>query len=77
MFEVQPFGEIETARLVLRPTAVADAGRFHSIQSNRNVTRMLSMATFPQHSTREQIAIYLTSALSDRHGLKSRSKIAI
>lgn len=34
-------------RLVLRPTAPADARRFFEIQSNWNVTRMLRLAPWP------------------------------
>jgi [ribosomal protein S5]-alanine N-acetyltransferase len=42
-----PRQEIRTRRLTLRPTSVEDAARFHAIQSNWNVTRMLRMASFP------------------------------
>ena len=38
---------LTTARLVLRPSAAADAARAFAIQSNWNVTRMLRMASFP------------------------------
>ncbi|UYN94495.1 MAG: GNAT family N-acetyltransferase [Enhydrobacter sp.] len=38
---------LQTARLVLRPTAARDAGRAFEIQSDWNVTRMLAMAGFP------------------------------
>jgi [ribosomal protein S5]-alanine N-acetyltransferase len=39
--------QLNTARLLLRPTDVADADRALEIQSDWNVTRMLSMANFP------------------------------
>lgn len=39
---------LRTARLTLRPFAVADAERVLEIQSNWNVTRMLRMAPSPQ-----------------------------
>jgi len=38
---------LTTARLLLRPTVVSDAGRAFDIQSDWNVTRMLRMARFP------------------------------
>ncbi len=38
---------METARLRLRPTSAADAGRAWEIQSDWNVTRMLSNAAYP------------------------------
>ncbi len=42
-----PRRSIETARLRLRPTSTADAERAFEIQSDWNVTRMLSNATYP------------------------------
>ncbi|NLS17451.1 GNAT family N-acetyltransferase [Rhizobium sp. P40RR-XXII] len=42
-----PRSPIQTARLLLRPTSAADAGRALEIQSDWNVTRMLSNATYP------------------------------
>lgn len=42
-----PRVSIGTARLRLRPTSAADAGRAFEIQSDWNVTRMLSNATYP------------------------------
>ena len=42
-----PRGQIETERLVLRPTSPADAERAFAIQSDWEVARMLRMATFP------------------------------
>ncbi len=39
--------EIRTSRLTLRRLTVADVPRLHEIQSNWNVTRMLSLASFP------------------------------
>ncbi len=42
-----PRKAIATDRLTLRPTSGTDADRAFEIQSDRDVTRMLSMATFP------------------------------
>jgi [ribosomal protein S5]-alanine N-acetyltransferase len=42
-----PPRSIRTDRLVLRPTRAADADRVFEIQSDWDVTRMLSMASFP------------------------------
>jgi RimJ/RimL family protein N-acetyltransferase len=42
-----PSIQLNTARLLLRPTDAADADRAFEIQSDRDVTRMLSMANFP------------------------------
>jgi [ribosomal protein S5]-alanine N-acetyltransferase len=39
--------QLNTARLVLRPTGAADADRAFEIQSDWNVTRMLALANFP------------------------------
>lgn len=42
---------ITTTRLHLRPTTAADAQRAFEIQSDRDVTRMLRMASFPPDRT--------------------------
>ncbi|KAA1180206.1 GNAT family N-acetyltransferase [Rhizobium tropici] len=42
-----PHAFIQTARLLLRPTSAPDAERAFEIQSDWNVTRMLSNATYP------------------------------
>lgn len=44
---IPPHASLQTSRLVLRPTEPADAGATFTLQSNRNVTRMLRMAAFP------------------------------
>jgi [ribosomal protein S5]-alanine N-acetyltransferase len=46
-----PSTQLNTARLVLRPTRVADAARAFEIQSDWDVTRMLAMANFPPDQT--------------------------
>ncbi|MFK0160927.1 GNAT family N-acetyltransferase [Rhizobium sp. NPDC090279] len=45
-----PRSTIETARLRLRPTSAADARRAFEIQSDWNVTRMLSNACYPPNA---------------------------
>jgi ribosomal-protein-alanine N-acetyltransferase len=42
-----PSIQLNTARLVLRPTSAADVDRAFEIQSDWEVTRMLAMANFP------------------------------
>jgi len=42
-----PLRSIRTDRLVLRPTRDSDVDRVFEIQANWEVTRMLSMASFP------------------------------
>ncbi|MGG6894282.1 GNAT family N-acetyltransferase [Rhizobium sp. BR 315] len=42
-----PRSHIQTARLLLRPTSETDANRAVEIQSDWNVARMLSNATYP------------------------------
>jgi RimJ/RimL family protein N-acetyltransferase len=42
-----PPGSLKTARLLLRPTRAADADRAFEIQTDWEVTRMLSLASFP------------------------------
>jgi [ribosomal protein S5]-alanine N-acetyltransferase len=49
-----PPHSLQTDRLLLRPTRVADADRAFEIQADWEVTRMLSMASFPP--ARQEIA---------------------
>ena len=49
-----PLRRLETERLVLRPTVEEDAARAFEIQSDWEVTRMLTQASFPP--CREEIA---------------------